>query len=134
MNSRDRPAFDCLDPEGLKPHLQHGMISLQELDESRHDTALDDLFDRRVLLLREQLPEFSCSIQLACRVIRKDTLDHLLRQLMKEKPSSALGSRCAVIITGRKYTYMRYDGVAGTTRTVLVIGIPAASREQVPPL
>jgi len=85
MNSRDRPAFDCLDPERLKPHLQHGVISLQELDESWHDAALDDLFDRWVLLLREQLPEFSCSIQLACRVVRKDALDHLLRQLTNEK-------------------------------------------------
>ena len=61
------------------------MFSLQELDESWHDAALDDLFDRGVFLLREQLPEFSRSIQLARRVVGEDTLDHLLRQLMKEK-------------------------------------------------
>ena len=61
------------------------MISLQELDKSWHNVALDDLFDRWVFLLREQLPEFSRSIQLARRVIREDTLDHLLRQLMKEE-------------------------------------------------
>ena len=36
-------------------------------------------------------------------------------------------------MTGRRDTYMRDDGVAGT-RTVLVIGISTASREQVPPL
>ena len=85
MNSRNGPAFDCPGPERLKTYLQHGMISLQELDESWHDTALDDLFDRRVFLLREQLPEFSRSIQLARWVVREDTLDHLLGQLMKEK-------------------------------------------------
>jgi hypothetical protein len=85
MNSRDRPAFDCLDPERFNAHLQHGMFSLQELDEAWHDAALDDLFDWRVFLLGEQLPEFSRSIQLARRVIREDTLDHLLRQLIKEK-------------------------------------------------
>ena len=61
------------------------MVSLQELDEAWHDPTLDDLFDRRVFLLGEQLPEFGRSIQLARRVIREDTLDHLIRQLIKEK-------------------------------------------------
>jgi hypothetical protein len=113
------------------------MISLQELDESWYDTTLDDLFDRRVFLLGEQLPEFSRSIQLACRVIREDTLDHLIRQLMKEKKKKqrlALRSRRAVIITGRKDTYVGYDGIASTTSTIFIIGICTASREQVPPL
>ena len=85
MNSRDRPAFDRLDPERFNAHLQHGVVSLQELDEAWHDAALDDLFDRRVFLLGEQLPEFGCSVQLARRVFREDTLDHLIRQLIKEK-------------------------------------------------
>ena len=61
------------------------MVSLQELDEAWHDSTLDDLFDRRVFLLGEQLPELGRSIQLARRVIREDTLDHLIRQLIKEK-------------------------------------------------
>lgn len=61
------------------------MVSLQELDEAWHNTALDDLFDWRVLLLGEQLPEFGRSIQLARRVVREDTLDHLIGQLVKEK-------------------------------------------------
>jgi len=39
-----------------------------------------------------------------------------------------------MIMTERKGTYVRYDGIASTTRTVLVIGITAGSREQVPPL
>lgn len=47
---------------------------------------------------------------------------------------SESGSRCAAIMTRRKATYVRYDGIASTTRTVLVIGISTASREQVPPL
>lgn len=64
------------------------MVPLQELDKAWYDTAFDDLFDRRVLLLREQLPEFRRSIQLAGRVIGEDTLNHLLRQLSKEKPKS----------------------------------------------
>ena len=54
------------------------MVSLQELDKAWHDAALDDLLDRRVLLLGEQLPEFGRSIQLARRVIREDTLNHLV--------------------------------------------------------
>jgi len=39
-----------------------------------------------------------------------------------------------VIITGRKDAYVRYDSIASTTGTILVIGIPTTSREQVPPL
>jgi hypothetical protein len=77
--------FDCLDPERPNAHLQHGMISLQELDKAWHDAALDDLFNRRVFLLGEQLSEFGRSIQLARRVIRENALDHLIRQLIKEK-------------------------------------------------
>lgn len=134
MNSRDGPACDCPDPERFKAHLQHGIIPLQELDEAWHDAALDDLFDWRVFLLREQLPEFGRGIQLAHRVIREDTLDHLLRQLIKRAQRSELRSRRAVIITGRNGTYVRYDGIASTTSTILVIGITTASREQVPPL
>jgi hypothetical protein len=88
MNSRDRPAFDCSNPEWHKAHLKHGMISLQELYKSWHDSALDDLFDWRVFLLGEQLPEFCRGIQLARRVIREDTLNHLLRQLIREKNRS----------------------------------------------
>ena len=85
MDTRDRPAFDCLDPGQLEAHLQHGMISLQEVDEAWHDVALDDLFDWRVFLLGEQLPEFSRGVQLARRVIRENSLDHILGQLVEEK-------------------------------------------------
>ena len=88
MDSRDRPAFDCLDPGWRKAYLQHGMIPLQELDKAWYDAAFDDLLDGRVLLLREQLPKFRRSIQLAGRVIGEDALNHLLRQLSKEKPES----------------------------------------------
>ena len=85
MNSRDRLVFDHLDLERLNAYLQHGMIPLQELDKAWHDSTLDNLFNWRVFLLGEQLPEFGCSIQLACRVIREDTLDHFIRQLLEEK-------------------------------------------------
>lgn len=124
--------FDCLDPEQFKAHLQHGMISLQEVDEAWHDVALDDLLDWGVFLLGEQLPEFRCSIQLACRVFRENSLDHILGQLIKEKSEITLRSRCTGIIQGEG-TYVRYDGIT-TTRTVLIIGIRTAGREQVPPL
>ena len=84
MNSRDGPAFDFLESEWLKAYLQHGMTSLQELDKTWHDIALDDPIDPLSLLFGEQIPEFRRSVQLAGRVIRESILGHPLRQLIKE--------------------------------------------------
>jgi len=52
----------------------------------------------------------------------------------KRKKNSEVRSRRTMIKTGREGTYVRYDGIANTSRTVLIIGITTASREQVPSL
>jgi hypothetical protein len=130
MNSRGRPAFDWLDSEWYNAHLQHGMISLQELDEAWHDTTLDDLFDWRVFLLGQQLPEFCRGVQLARRVIGENTLNHLFGQLIKKEKKRKVRTWISlyVVYEGSVNTYVRYDGIAGT-RAVLVIGVTTASRK-----
>ena len=62
-------------------NLQHGVVSLKELDETRDDSAFNDTLNRWVLLLRQELAELSSSIQLEIGVIGEDVRDQVLGQL-----------------------------------------------------
>ena len=59
------------------------MASLKELDETGHDTTLDNTLDRGVLLLGQELAELGGRVELALRIIRKDTSNHLLGELKR---------------------------------------------------
>jgi hypothetical protein len=50
---------------------------VQELDESANHPSLDDLFDRRVALLRQELSELCGGLDLKVDLIREDPADHL---------------------------------------------------------
>ena len=62
-------------------NLQHGVVSLKELDETRDYSAFNDTLNRWVLLLRQELAELSSSIQLEIGVIGEDVRDQVLGQL-----------------------------------------------------
>jgi hypothetical protein len=77
------------------------MAALQELDEARHDSALDHPLDRRVLLLREQLAELHRRVQLTLRVLRKHIGDHLVRELARCAASAPIASATPLVqLTG----------------------------------
>jgi hypothetical protein len=57
------------------------VASLKELDETGHDTTLDNTLDRGVLLLGQELAELGRRVELTLRIIRKDTSNHLLGEL-----------------------------------------------------
>ena len=62
-------------------NLQHGVVSLKELDETRDYSAFNDTLNRWILLLRQELAELSSSIQLEIGVIGEDVRDQVLGQL-----------------------------------------------------
>lgn len=69
-------------------HLNRRMRTPEELDEPGDDAALDDLFDRRVALLGEQLAELGRRVNLLVDRVGEDALDHdgeLLLQLPERR-------------------------------------------------
>lgn len=72
--------------KGIKTHLQHGVASLKELDETGNNTALDNTLDRGVLLLRQELAELGGRVKLALRIVRENARNHLLSEL---KPATS---------------------------------------------
>lgn len=62
-------------PSGLE--LDQSVGGAKEFDEATNDAGLDNLFDRRVTLLAEQLSKLGSRLNLLIDLIREDTLDHL---------------------------------------------------------
>ena len=66
-------------------YLDHGMTTLEELDEAGDDTTFDDAFDRGVLFFRQKLAEFCGGIKLAFWVIGEHSIDHLSSKLRRKR-------------------------------------------------
>lgn len=67
----------------MSTNLNHRVITPEELDETSDDTALDNLLDGRVALLREKLAELGGRVELLVGLVREDSLDHR-RELLEE--------------------------------------------------
>jgi hypothetical protein len=53
----------------------------QKFHEAWNDATLNNAFDRRIFLLRQELAEFCSRVQLTIRVVRKDGSYHFLSHL-----------------------------------------------------
>lgn len=76
--------------------LDHRVLVAEELDEARDDAALDDLLDRGVALLAEQLAELGRRVELLVRLVAEDALDHdreLFLELVRVRRDSQRGVR-----------------------------------------
>ena len=61
------------------------MARSKEFNEARNNVALDNTFDRWVLLFRQELAELHRRIQLTVRIIGKYASNHLIRELEQRK-------------------------------------------------
>ena len=58
----DEVRKSCLLVYTSAPYLKHGMVSLQELDKSWDDAAINNFLDRGILLLGQKLAKFCGSV------------------------------------------------------------------------
>lgn len=105
-------------------HLKHSIIALQEGDKARNNAALNDAFNRRILLLGKKFTEFRGRVQLTIGIIGEDTRNHVVGEL------KVMDEDHRQLDEGSRTVGVTYGGLPGS-RSCFIVGISNGGREEV---